>query len=540
MIPCCILHPSKLETFNMTRYILILIGIQCLMYQATASNKDCNGNDIQCKLKTLQDKFEEFQKQLDQDETNLNSTIEKVDNNLDKIEENSDILATKLVEVAANDAMIDAKGANIDNFIVDKTDDGKDVGNLIINLEKKVDANRVKIDANLATIDAKSALIDVKVGANHDKIEANAAKVDSNQADIDKIGATIDANSAKIDTIDAKVETNLAKINAKADAINAKGAMIDDLTPKVNANRAKLDANAIKINANAGQINANKAKIATNAEDVVKNSANIDNHQSKLEDLQQEVDQTESKIKTYSDKIQENEGNIKNISAFKEDITKNQRKVYFAVGRQEKDKLTLQYNILKSDRNQRQRSGWITYTTNELKGKDNNGMNIKTGRFVVPICGNYAFDFHIRSVYQYQWNFKVWVNNEVVRDYDANTNGATRSKPKTWYSSWMLYLKKGDTIAIQVITSSSSISNSNIHFSGLLIKADGTCKDECSPGYFGYPKCRKCQCSAKGTVGNTCDRKTGECTCGRLFIGHNCRTRKYPESEIENILCIFF
>ena len=239
---------------------------------------------------------------------------------------------TNFEKVGSNPAFIDAKGAT-NNFVVDQPDDGKD--DLILNLKKEIDANK-----------------------------------------------------AKIDSIDAKADTNLAEIKAKADTINAKGAKIDDLM-------AKVDANGIKINANAGQINANKDKIATNAGNVVKNRANIDSHGSKVQDLQEEVDQAEVKIKANFETIQENEVDIKNISAFKEEVKKSQRQVHFAVGRREKDTLSLKYNILKSERNQKKYSQWITFTTNN-KTTTNAGMNIKTGRFVVPICGNYAFDFHIR------------------------------------------------------------------------------------------------------------------------------------------------
>ena len=226
-----------------------------------------------------------MERKLDQDETNFNSTLEKFTEQ----------------KVASNPAFIDAKGAN-NKFVVDQPDDRVD--DLILNLEKKIDANK-----------------------------------------------------AKIDTIDAKAELNLAEIKTKADTIDAKGAKIDDLM-------AKVDANGIKINANAGQINANKDKIATNAGNVVKNRANIDSDRSKVKSLQEEV-------------------------------KKSQRQVYFAVGRPEKDRLSLKYNILKSERSQYRYSQWITFTTNN-KTTNNAGMNIKTGKFVVPICGNYAFDFHRR------------------------------------------------------------------------------------------------------------------------------------------------
>ena len=100
-------------------------------------------------------------------------------------------------------------------------------------------------------------------------------------------------------------------------------------------------------------------------------------------------------------------------------------------------------------------------------------------------------DFYFISVYssvQYNYHLilKVWVNNKVVRTMDANTNTQSRH----WFSSWMLYLKKEDTVGIQVITSSSSISKTIFHFSGSLIKTDTDCRNECSPGYYGYPNCK--------------------------------------------------
>ena len=35
--------------------------------------------------------------------------------------------------------------------------------------------------------------------------------------------------------------------------------------------------------------------------------------------------------------------------------------------------------------------------------------------------------------------------------------------------------------------------------------------DECKPGYYGYPNCRKCDCNEAGSTG--CDPVTGRCIC---------------------------
>ena len=154
----------------------------CLMPQANGS---CNKKDIPCQLRALQDKFEVMERKLDQDETNFNSTLEKV---------------------ASNPAFIDAKGANINKFVVDQPDDGKDA--LILNMKKEIDANKAKIDA----IDAKA---------------------DSNQAEIVAKGAIID-------DLKPKVDANEIKINAN--------------TGQINANKAKTATNSRNVNANAGQI----------------------------------------------------------------------------------------------------------------------------------------------------------------------------------------------------------------------------------------------------------------------------------------------
>ena len=251
-------------------------------------------------------------------------------------------------------------------------------------MERKLDQDETNFNSTLEKVASNPAFIDAKGANNKFIVDQPDDRVDDLILNLKK---EIDANKARIDTIDAKAELNLAEIKTKADTIDAKGAKIDDLM-------AKVDANGIKINANAGQINVNKDKIATNAGNVVKNRANIDSHGSKVQDLQEEVDQAEVKIKANFETIQENEVDIKNISAFKEEVKKSQRQVYFAVGRPEKDRLSLKYNILKSERNQKKYSQWITFTTNNKT--TNAGMNIKTGKFVVPICGNYAFDFHRR------------------------------------------------------------------------------------------------------------------------------------------------
>lgn len=45
--------------------------------------------------------------------------------------------------------------------------------------------------------------------------------------------------------------------------------------------------------------------------------------------------------------------------------------------------------------------------------------------------------------------------------------------------------------------------------------------DQCSPGYYNYPNCIKCNCSTVGSVSNTCD-VNGKCPCLNNFAGKQC------------------
>ncbi|XP_012267208.2 laminin subunit alpha [Athalia rosae] len=45
---------------------------------------------------------------------------------------------------------------------------------------------------------------------------------------------------------------------------------------------------------------------------------------------------------------------------------------------------------------------------------------------------------------------------------------------------------------------------------------------DCSYGYFGYPKCRACECYLKGTDGYHCEASAGHCPCKRNYAGHYC------------------
>lgn len=41
--------------------------------------------------------------------------------------------------------------------------------------------------------------------------------------------------------------------------------------------------------------------------------------------------------------------------------------------------------------------------------------------------------------------------------------------------------------------------------------------DRCSPGFYGYPNCRPCDCNEAGTEMNVCDSFTGRCLCKVSF-----------------------
>jgi len=49
--------------------------------------------------------------------------------------------------------------------------------------------------------------------------------------------------------------------------------------------------------------------------------------------------------------------------------------------------------------------------------------------------------------------------------------------------------------------------------------------DRCEEGYFGFPNCRRCSCSAKGSMTNhttTCDQLSGQCSCKANIQGRQC------------------
>lgn len=57
--------------------------------------------------------------------------------------------------------------------------------------------------------------------------------------------------------------------------------------------------------------------------------------------------------------------------------------------------------------------------------------------------------------------------------------------------------------------------------------SEGEKCDKCMPGYFGDPKspngtCTPCNCHPSGSSSNTCDAKTGQCSCNRNRTGTKC------------------
>lgn len=45
--------------------------------------------------------------------------------------------------------------------------------------------------------------------------------------------------------------------------------------------------------------------------------------------------------------------------------------------------------------------------------------------------------------------------------------------------------------------------------------------DQCLPGYYNYPDCKPCNCSATGSTAITCDN-SGKCNCLSNFAGKQC------------------
>ncbi|CAG11204.1 unnamed protein product, partial [Tetraodon nigroviridis] len=50
----------------------------------------------------------------------------------------------------------------------------------------------------------------------------------------------------------------------------------------------------------------------------------------------------------------------------------------------------------------------------------------------------------------------------------------------------------------------------------------GASCDQCAPGYYGYPSCAPCGCSAEGSHYSHCDRLSGQCVCRPGVVGRRC------------------
>uniref|UniRef100_A0A8C9TNX3 Laminin, alpha 5 n=1 Tax=Scleropages formosus TaxID=113540 RepID=A0A8C9TNX3_SCLFO len=50
----------------------------------------------------------------------------------------------------------------------------------------------------------------------------------------------------------------------------------------------------------------------------------------------------------------------------------------------------------------------------------------------------------------------------------------------------------------------------------------GASCDQCASGYYGFPSCTPCQCSAEGSHSSACDQVTGQCTCLPNVVGQRC------------------
>ncbi|XP_017342550.1 laminin subunit alpha-5 isoform X1 [Ictalurus punctatus] len=46
--------------------------------------------------------------------------------------------------------------------------------------------------------------------------------------------------------------------------------------------------------------------------------------------------------------------------------------------------------------------------------------------------------------------------------------------------------------------------------------------DRCTPGFYGYPNCRPCDCNEAGTEKSVCDSTTGQCLCKENVMGSRC------------------
>ena len=51
--------------------------------------------------------------------------------------------------------------------------------------------------------------------------------------------------------------------------------------------------------------------------------------------------------------------------------------------------------------------------------------------------------------------------------------------------------------------------------------------DQCSVGYFGYPRCVPCECNVNGTQGAVCEVGGGQCPCKANYEGRNCDRCSY-------------
>lgn len=62
--------------------------------------------------------------------------------------------------------------------------------------------------------------------------------------------------------------------------------------------------------------------------------------------------------------------------------------------------------------------------------------------------------------------------------------------------------------------------------------------NKCAPGYYGFPRCRRCNCNIQGTSEHACDRNTGLCSCNDQGFCH-CKVSFLKISNFQIALLIF-
>lgn len=66
---------------------------------------------------------------------------------------------------------------------------------------------------------------------------------------------------------------------------------------------------------------------------------------------------------------------------------------------------------------------------------------------------------------------------------------------------------------------------------------DGNHCKQCASGFFSYPECKACECNSIGSINNDCDVENGQCKCLSNFGGDQCERCKHGYYDYPDCVC---